>query len=289
MAPTPSSASSSRERSPPESSATGFWTSSPRNRKRARYDRAAPGVTGAAARRASSTRDAAQRAVAQLREVAGHDVATDPHEALERRELARDGAQQRGLASAVGTHQADAVAAPGLQASDAGDGHRGPTGVRGQVPAEHLVEGDDDLGRARGRGAEEARPGRPRRLLRVGAAGWADAELLQAPLVLVHLDVLALAAVALHELRFAGDGRRRLADHAAGPSVGRLALQEVGGVAAAERRPGGGRAAPRHARRRCPGRPGRARPPGARRGDGPGSPPATRAPRCPGGWWARRA
>ncbi len=57
--------------------------------------------------------------------------------------------------------------------------------------------------------------------------------------MLVHLDVLALAAVALHELLLARDGRGRLADHAARPGVGRLALQEVRGVAAAE----GGQAA----------------------------------------------
>ena len=61
-------------------------------------------------------------------------------------------------------------------------------------------------------------------------------ELLQAPFVLVHLHVLALAPVALHELLLAGDGPGRRVGQASRPRVGGLALQEVRGVAAAERR-----------------------------------------------------
>ena len=51
----PSSASSSRDRSPPDSDRTSLNTSSPRNRNRARYPRASPGVTGIASRIASRT------------------------------------------------------------------------------------------------------------------------------------------------------------------------------------------------------------------------------------------
>ena len=51
----PRMASSSRERSPPDSARTSLSTSSPRNRKRARYERASPSVTGMTAVSASST------------------------------------------------------------------------------------------------------------------------------------------------------------------------------------------------------------------------------------------
>ena len=54
--------------------------------------------------------------------------------------------------------------------------------------------------------------------------------------MLVHLHVLALAAIALHQLHFAGDGGVRRAGHAASARIGGLTLQQVGGVGALERR-----------------------------------------------------
>jgi hypothetical protein len=52
---TPSRASSRRERSPPDSLSMGLKTSSPRNRKRAKYERAGPISTPDTASSASST------------------------------------------------------------------------------------------------------------------------------------------------------------------------------------------------------------------------------------------
>ena len=184
-------------------------------------------------------RGPAHGAIAQLREVAGHDVPSDSYEALEGRQLTGDGSQQRRLAGAVRPDQPDAIAASSFQATDSGDGHRGATGDRGQVAAEHLVEADHDLGRARRRGTQEARPREAETAAPRGRRWLGRAKLLEAALVLVHLDVLALAPIALHELLFTRDGRARLADQAARPRIGSLPLQEVRGVAATE----GGQAA----------------------------------------------
>ena len=86
---TPSSASSSRERSPPDSSLTGLKTSSPRKRKRARYERAGPVVHGCRGQQRVEHRRAGEAPVAELGQVAGLHVAPDADEAIERRAARR--------------------------------------------------------------------------------------------------------------------------------------------------------------------------------------------------------
>ena len=109
--------------------------------------------------------------VAQLREVAGQDVAADAHEALERGQLPGDRPQQRRLAGPVRPDQADALAASDLEPLDAGDRHgRRPCDA---VAARHRLERDDDLGRAARAGAIEARD-RQTQPCRVAAAPGRD-------------------------------------------------------------------------------------------------------------------
>ena len=117
----PSSASSSRERSPPRQRAHLL--------ERVVAPEQEPGEV--AARLAGRDRDrleervehgrARDRRPAELGEVADRDAAADRQDAVERRQLAGDRPQQRRLARAVRPDDADPLAALGGEERDAGD------------------------------------------------------------------------------------------------------------------------------------------------------------------------
>ena len=179
--------------------------------------------------------------------------------AVERRELARDRAQQRRLARAVRPDEADALAAPRLQPLDAHD-------RLARIAADELLDAD---GRPRRRAARRLRttPSSASTpvLCRSGAAAWLLEQRLETRLVLVHLGVLAVASIALDELALARDllGERALV--LARASVALLALQQRRPSSCRGRPSAGGRAAPRCGRRRRRGTRGRATPRAARR------------------------
>ena len=240
----PSSASSSRDRSPPDSERTSLNTSSPRNRNRARYARASPGRDGDRVEQRIEDGRARDRRAAQLGEVAELDgVARSVNDAVERRQVARDRAQQRGLAGAVRPDDADPVAALRGQERHARDDLRlrGGLAVRanGAAPRKvadgQVLDADDDLARPRGpaagqRGVREGQPAAgPRRLAPVRL------QPLEPGLVLVHLRELAVAAVALDELPLAGDLLGLGVGVLGRPGVALLALAVVRAVVAAER------------------------------------------------------
>ena len=136
--------------------------------------------------------------------------------------------------------------------------------------------------------AATVEPERRREDLR-GASILSSRSRLQARLVLVHLHVLALAPVALDQLHLALD---LLRPGSRPPSRPARPAPRAGGGRRSSRRgtpSAGGPAAPRRGPPSRPGTPGRARRPAARRTAAGGAPPATRSPRCRGGWWARRA
>ena len=163
--------------------------------------------------------------VADLGQVAGLDVRTQAHEPVERRQHARDGAQERGLAGAVRPDDADAVAAGRLQARHAQDGHSLGCGRAPREADEHPFQRHRHVPGAR-RATAEQRLGRQRQLLLLPRCLRLRREQRIEPLlVLVHLGVLAVASIPLDELPLARDLLRR--------RVRVLALPRVGGLDAA--------------------------------------------------------
>ena len=193
--------------------------------------------TGAMASSASSTVEPGSGATPQLRQVGGLNGRAEPQESVERRELARhDRAQQRGLAGTVRTDDPDAVAARRLQPADPDDRNALGLARHRRKAGDHVFERDDHVAGPNGTASQQRR--RAQRHAGLGARRG-DAvllELLQPPLVLVHLRVLAMAAIALDELEFAGRGLCSGVGVLALPRVALLALHEVGRVRAAKRR-----------------------------------------------------
>ena len=156
---------------------------------------------------------ARDRRVTQLGEVRRGHLVAERHDAVERRQVAGDRPQERRLAGPVGTDDADPLPALGGEERRRGDRHglRGLGPVRGERPATgqvadgEVLEPDDDLARADRPADEGLAPQLERPLRRLGGLHGLRPELLEARLVLVHLHVLALAPVALHELDLAGD------------------------------------------------------------------------------------
>ena len=200
----PSSASSSRDRSPPDSSATGVNTSSPRNRNRARYPRASPdprSTRSSSASRTVSPGNAASLAAGRGSRAARRARSDD---AVEREELPRHRPQQRRLAGAVRPDDPDAVApARPRGAEPAGwacPRRPGAAGTRRRHPGRETTMSPDRTGAAPDQGAL-------RELHRAARSGRLDLpDRRQPPLVLVHLRVVAVAAVVLDQLRLAGRG-----------------------------------------------------------------------------------
>ena len=293
----PSRASSSRDRSPPESARTSLKTSSPRNRNRARYPRASPGghrdrleqcvehrrardrgVRGAGRGSRSGLRSrtrSTRRAAAGLRR-SSSEASSSRRRSVRRCRSARRAGRRgmaRGRRSVVRSrpfHRPRRLRGP------AGTRRRGPRpGPRSRPSATDLrPTSAADL-------SASFRPAR-RRLATFGL------QPLEPRLVLVHLAELAMAAVALDELLLAGDRLGLVLDVLRHASVALFALAVVGAVVAAERRQAGGRAAPRYGSLSRRGTPGRVTQRGARRrGDGD-APRAIRARRGRGGSSARR-
>ena len=184
------------------------------------------------------------RRVAQLGEVAGLDLVAEGDDPVERRQVPGNRPQERRLAGAVGADDADPLSALRGEERRPGDddGLRRVRAVRverpasGQVAHGEVLEPDEQLAgpdRTAGQGGAveaQAAGGLPGRFLPVRA------QPLEPGLVLVHLHVLALAAVALDELDLALDRvgvRLGLLDRA---GVALLALAVIGGVVAPERR-----------------------------------------------------
>ena len=157
---------------------------------------------------------------------------------------AGDRPQQRRLAGAVGPDDADPL--PALRGEERrgrhGHGLRrlGTVGRHGpaarQVPHREVLEPDDQLARAHRPARERlaVEPQRARRLAR--RDDLLGPQLLEARLVLVHLHVLALAAVALDELHLALDRARLGLGLLLGAEVTLHALPVVRAVVAAEHR-----------------------------------------------------
>ena len=173
-------------------------------------------------------------AAAELRQVARLHRGTQADAALEWAELTRDRAQQGGLAGAVGAHDADPVAPLRLQARGPCDGdalrvaRQRREAEQGVAQGHHEIAGTDRSA-AQQRALAEGEASAPAWCLRSRVL-----QRIEAALVLVHLGVLAMAPVALHQLAFALDGLTRRLRLLALPRVGGLPLQQVRRIAAPE-------------------------------------------------------
>ena len=275
----PRIASSRRERSPPERRADLLEGVVAAEQEAGQVAARLAGRHRDLAEQRVEDRLAVERVVADLGEVPKLDVGPELEPAVAGRELAGDRPQQGGLAGAVGPDDADPLAPRRVEAD-----RRGRPRVRRGGPP----RGPPGAGRPRpnaGRACRGHGPGAaPDRS--VGSVDPVEAG--QARLVLVHLPVLALAPVRLdqrllpRDLRLARLGLLGAAGRRAPRAGGRRRSSRRG------RRSGAGRGAPRRGSRSRRGRPGRARRPAGRPGAAGPAPPATRAPRGPGGSSARR-
>ena len=170
------------------------------------------------------------------------DLVPERDHAVQRRQVAGDRPEQRRLAGPVGPHDADPLPALGGEERNPGHGHGvgGVGAVRVERPAARQVahgevlEPDHELAGTDGAAGhrptvEPQRAGRLPRCVRLLVA-----EPLEARLVLVHLGVLALAAITLDQLDLALDLLRLRLRLLLGAEVPLDALAVVGRVVAAE-------------------------------------------------------
>ncbi len=162
------------------------------------------------------------------------DVAAQTHEPIERRQDASDGPQERRLARAIRPHDPDTLTPGRLDPCDPQDGHASWRGRVSREADEHGLQRQCHVTGTR-RATAEQRLGRQRQpRLRAGRFRLRSEQRIEPLLVLVHLGVLAVAAIPLDELALArdllGHGVRVLAP----AGIRRLALLEIRGVATLE-------------------------------------------------------
>ena len=177
---------------------------------------------------ASSDGLAGERRLAELGEVARLDRRAEPHQALERGELAGDRAKQGRLAGAIGSDDADPLAALRLETGHPGDGDRSVGAGRRGEPDHRVADPDHQVARPSGAltAQSAARQGQGRTA--PGCLHGRLAQGLQPPLVLVHLGELAMAAIALDQLLLTSHRASVDVGILVGSRIRRLALREVG-------------------------------------------------------------
>ena len=291
----PRSASSRRDRSPPDSDAhllehVVAAEQEPRE--------VAAGLAGRDRDRLEDRvedRRAGDRRVAELREVRGRDVVPERDRAVEGGQVARDRAQQRRLAGAVGPHDPDPLPALRGEERRAGHGHglrprrsrraaapRDPAGSRPRGPRAGSPSRPSARDRRRGRCPAASAPCPPSASRRAARAASRASPRARAS------SRACAGSGSAGRARSRARSRPRATRTPAPP--GRRAPRAGGGTTSSRRGTpsGAGRAAPRRGTRSRRGTPGRARRRGAPRPGGAGAPRAIRSRRCPGGWSARR-